>query len=429
MNISNSGRPKRLRRGPCRLLALGVVVALSAAACSADASGPPRAVNASGAGGKALDEVRLDGRTYRVPQPLPAAPPGTLIAATDHGPDARIGGAGRWTVLHHSADAHGKDIAVSATVLVPRGAAPPGGRPVIAWAHGTTGVADGCAPSQAANLGYNVYAQEAGAFLRAGYAVVATDYPGLGTPGMHTYLVGPDEGNAVVDSVTAARGLLPDLAPTWFAVGHSQGGQAALFAARAAGRSSGTRFGGAVAVAPASHLDVMLPGVIAAHQPGSLAFALYSLAGLGATDPSVDLPRLLGPTAHRTAQQVFQECLTVRHPSLSGITTEQALPLTRAQLASVGGKMAAYGNPDRAAVTAPVLIVQGGADQDVPATWTAQVARNLRALGSPAVTERTYPGSGHDDVLGQSVCDVLAFLGSHNGLSPGGCSPFRARSG
>ncbi|WP_223770092.1 alpha/beta hydrolase family protein, partial [Streptomyces huiliensis] len=408
--------------------AVAAAAALTAAACSA---GGPEGAGAGGGGGsgKTLAEVRLDGHTYRVPQPLPPAPPGSPIAATRHGPDARTGAAERWTVLHHSADAHGKDIAVSTTVLVPAGAAPAGGRPVLAWAHGTTGIADACAPSHAANLGYNVYAQEAGAFLRAGYAVVATDYPGLGTPGTHTYLVGPDEGNAVVDSVTAARRLLPDLAPVWFAVGHSQGGQAALFAARAAGRAPGTRFGGAVAVAPASHLDAMLPGVVAAHQPGSLAFALYSLAGLGATDPGVDLPRLLGPAATRTARQVFDECLTAPHPALTRTTTEQAIPLDRAQLATVGGKMAAYGNPDRAAVRSPVLIVQGGADQDVPAAWTAQVARNLRALGSPSVAERMYAGAGHDDVLGRSFCDVLAFLAAHGGPSAKGCSPFRAAVG
>lgn len=420
-----SDRRRTRRRRPAWPLAAATALALAAAACSADGSGPAGAADA----GERPAGVRLDGHTYQVPQPLPPAPPGTPIAATRHGPDPRTGAAERWTVLHHSSDAHGRDIAVSGTLLVPRGAPPPGGRPVVAWAHGTTGIADACAPSQAANLGFDVYAQEAGAFLRAGYAVVATDYPGLGTPGPHTYLVGPDEGNAVVDSVTAAHRLLPDLAPTWFAVGHSQGGQAALFAARAADRAAGTRFGGAVAVAPASHLDAMLPGVIAAHQPGSLAFALYSLAGLNATDPGVDLARLLGPSATRTARQVFEECLTAPHPALARTTTEAALPLDRAQLAVVGGKMAAYGNPDRSAVRAPVLLVQGGADQDVPAAWTAQVARNLRALGSPSVTERAYAGAGHDDVLGRSFCDVLAFLGAHGGTSAKGCVPFRAETG
>ncbi|GAA0416911.1 alpha/beta hydrolase family protein [Streptomyces luteireticuli] len=415
MGIASTCRTKAVRG------ALGTALVLAAAqGCSGDGGSPDRE---AGGGGR-LPAVETTGSTYRIPRPLAPAPGGTPIAASDRGTDAAFGPARRWTVLYHSADAHGADIAVSATLLVPDGPPPDGGRPVVAWAHGTTGVADACAPSHAADLGDAVYVQEIRAFLRAGYVVAATDYPGLGTPGMHTYLVGADEGNAVVDSVLAARRILPGTSATWFAAGHSQGGQAALFAARAARRAPGLRFGGAVAVAPASHLDTMLPGVIAAHQPGQLAFALYSLAGLATTDPSVSLPRLLGPAAARTADQVFGECLKDRHPALSGVTTEQALPLDAARLAVLGRTMAAYGNPDRAAVPSPVLIVQGGDDQDVPAQWTAQVARNLRALGSPAVVERTYPGGGHDDVLGRSVCDVLAFFGEHGGRPAAPCVPF-----
>ncbi|WP_241833118.1 alpha/beta hydrolase family protein [Streptomyces caatingaensis] len=398
--------------------------ALGAALLLATAQGCGDGPSGAGAGGgDRFPAVETSGFTYRIPQPLAPAPGGTPIAVRDRGPDAAFAGARRWTVLHHSADSRGADIPVSATLLVPDGPPPDGGRPVVAWAHGTTGVADACAPSHAADLGDPAYVREIRAFLEAGYAVAATDYPGLGTPGMHSYLVGADEGNAVVDSVLAARRIVPGLAATWFAAGHSQGGQAALFAARAAGRAPGLRFGGAVAVAPASHLDAMLPGVISSHEPSQLTFALYSLAGLATADRSVDLPGLLGPAAARTADRVFGECLKDRHPSLAGVTTEQALPFGPSRLAALGRTMAGYGNPDRAAIAAPVLIVQGGDDQDVPARWTAQVAGNLRALGSPAVTERTYPGSGHDDVLGRSVCDVLAFLAGHGGRPAGRCAP------
>ncbi|WP_246430682.1 lipase family protein [Streptomyces rectiverticillatus] len=426
-------RTRRGRRWPRVLIALGVALPLAAGGCSDGSPEPPARGVGPGAGpgaaGGALPGIGITGRTYQVPQPLPPAAPGTLIAANDHGTDARIAGARRWTVLYHSRNAHDADVPVSGVVLVPPGPPPPGGRPVVAWAHGTTGVADTCAPSHAANLGYNAYAQEIGAFLKAGYAVTATDYPGLGTPGMHTYLVGADQGNAVVDSVTAAHRLLPDLAPTWFTVGHSQGGQASIFAANATKRAPDLRFGGAVAIAPASHLNVMLPGVIAAHNPGQLTFALYSLAGLNATDPSVDLPRLLGPSAMRTATQVFEECINDPHPSLIRTPSEQAIPLNSARLAALGRTMAAYGNPDHTAVRSPLLIIQGGNDLDVPAQWSAQVARNLRALGSPEITERTYPGSGHDDVLGRSSCDILDFLNKHGGRPTGACTPFRTLPG
>ncbi|MEU5438271.1 alpha/beta fold hydrolase [Streptomyces sp. NPDC020719] len=365
---------------------------------------------------------------YRVPQPLPERPPGTLIAATDHGTDTRFGGARHWTLLYHSVNAHRVDIPVSGTVLLPPGAPPRGGWPVVSWAHGTTGVADSCAPSHMTNLGSDVYARELRALLRAGYAVTASDYPGLGTPGMHTYLVGADEGNAVVDIVTAARHLLPGLGNVWFAVGHSQGGQAALFAAQAPGRGA-TRLAGTVAIAPASHLETMLPGVKASHVPSELSFAFYALAGLTATDPSRTLPSLLGPPTADLAARVLARCQTAGYPELSHLDTERALPLSTGQLARIGAQMGAYGDPDRTAIPTPVLVIQGQDDHDVPPVWTAAVVNNLRRLGSPSISARTYPGADHDQVLGRSICDLLAFLSTHTGRTPGPCTPFRTHPG
>lgn len=416
----------RLRRASERLVAAVAAVAIGATASACSAGPPTRSAPGSAAASAnpgAVPRVGVEGHTYRVPQPLPHAAPGTLIAATDKGPDGRFAGARRWTVLYHSVDAHGADIPVSGTVLVPPGAPPPGGRPVVSWAHGTTGVADSCAPSQSPDLGNRAFAQQVRTFLQNGYAVTATDYPGLGTPGMHTYLVGADEGNAVTDIVAAAHHLLPDLAATWFAVGHSQGGQAALFAARTARRSGGLRLGGTVAIAPASHLETMLPGVIASHQSSELSFVLYSLAGLSATDPSVDLHSLIGPTAAGTASRVLEVCLKSTYPLLGHTSTEQALPLSSDRLDRLGREMAGYGDPDRAAIAGPVLVVQGGADEDVPPQWTDEVVGHLRALGSPQVTEGRYPGLGHEGVLGPSSCDLLAFLGAHGGRPASHCVP------
>ncbi|MFI9722133.1 alpha/beta hydrolase family protein [Streptomyces sp. NPDC052396] len=433
MNISGGGRAEdrataasspRARRA-AGILAAGTALAVAAAAA---ACAPDRAQSADRPDA-ALPAVRVTDHTYEVPQPLAPAAPGSLIAASEKGPAPQLGDARRWTVLYHSATSRGADTAVSGTLLLPNGTPPTGGWPVVSWAHGTTGVADKCAPSHTANLGYNAYAQELRALVRAGYAVAATDYAGLGTPGMHTYLVGPDEGNAVVDIVTAARKLLPGLSPTWFALGHSQGGQAALFAANAAHRAPGLRFGGSVAIAPASHLETMLPGVIASHVSSELSFALYSLAGLSASDPSVDLRRMLGPVAGRTAARVLGECLRSSYGVLKGVSTEQTLPFNREQLAELGGKMGAYGDPDRAAIKSPVLVIQGGADQDVPPQWTAEVVGRLRALGSPSVVDRVYPAGDHDQVLGESICDLLSFLAAHGGRPAAACTPYHTDLG
>ncbi|MEU7061357.1 alpha/beta fold hydrolase [Streptomyces sp. NPDC046197] len=405
--------------------AVSAVVAAGAGGCFSSHTAADPAVNRP-ATSAAPAPVAMAGHTYRVPEPLPAGTPGVLIAATGHGPDARLAGARRWTVLYHSTDAHGRDVPVSGTVLLPPGAPPQDGWPVVSWAHGTTGVADACAPSQLPDVGSGAYSQELAALVHAGYAVAASDYPGLGTPGMHTYLVGTDEGNAVADIVTAAHRLEPGLGRVWFAVGHSQGGQAALFAAHAAHPPAAQRLGGVVAIAPASHLESMLAGVKASRVPGELSFALYSLAGLAATDPtnaSVSLRSLLGNAAAATASRILAECSTNNAPLLKGLDTGKMLPLSADQLHRIGERMGAYGDPDRAPVPVPALIIQGEADHDVPPAWTDQVVAHLRRLGSPAVLEHTYPGAGHDQVLGQSICDLLVFLSTHGGTRLAACTP------
>jgi pimeloyl-ACP methyl ester carboxylesterase len=132
-------------------------------------------------------------------------------------------------VLYRSTGLYGEPIAVSGIVIIPASPVPPHGRPVVAWAHPTSGVWPRCAPSLAIFLFQQI--QGLRNMLRIGYVVAATDYPGLGTAGPHPYLVGISEGRAVLDSVRAARALPEAHAGRRFAVwGHSQGGQAALYA-------------------------------------------------------------------------------------------------------------------------------------------------------------------------------------------------------
>src|SRR5271155_707075 len=133
-----------------------------------------------------------------------------------------------WRVLYRSRGLHDEPIAVSGIVIAPHGAAPQGGRPIVAWAHPTTGVVTRCAPS----LAFFVFQQIQGLreLAAQGYVVAATDYPGLGGPGVHPYLVGESEARAVLDIVRAAHSMQGLGASSQFAVwGHSQGGQAALF--------------------------------------------------------------------------------------------------------------------------------------------------------------------------------------------------------
>lgn len=137
--------------------------------------------------------------------------------------------------LYRSTGPKGEPIPVSGAIFIPSGPAPAGGRNVIAWAHPTSGVMPACAPSLYPH--FEALMWNLGDMLNQGYVVVATDYPGLGTDGIHPYLIGESEGRAVLDSVRAARDFPNSGASNRFAVwGHSQGGHAALYTGELAAR-------------------------------------------------------------------------------------------------------------------------------------------------------------------------------------------------
>src|SRR5439155_1171000 len=184
---------------------------------------------------------------------LPATP-GVLLRGE---PSSRAAppGAQAWRILYTTTrDDHTPAVA-SAVVLAATGV-PAGPRPVLAWAHGATGIAPACAPSLLADpLGSGAMPGLDQALAR-GWVVVATDYPGLGTGGPHPFLIGQGEARSVLDAVRAARHLpgvtLGDRTVVW---GHSQGGNAALWTGiLAPGYAPDAGVVGVAALAPGSEL-------------------------------------------------------------------------------------------------------------------------------------------------------------------------------
>ncbi|WP_235201286.1 alpha/beta fold hydrolase [Microbacterium sp. CH12i] len=201
-------------------------------------------------------EQRTDAPFYVLPTPLPTAAPGTIIRSE---PIASVPtGSKAWRVLYHSRDLTGDDIAVSGVVIVPDGPVPDGGRTIVSWAHPTTGAAAKCAPSLARDPFELIEGLHE--LLAAGYAIAATDYPGLGVDGASSYLLGIPESNSMLDAARAARALTDtgasDRLLLW---GHSQGGQAALFAAeRAAAYAPELTLEGVAVAAPAANLSALM---------------------------------------------------------------------------------------------------------------------------------------------------------------------------
>jgi acetyl esterase/lipase len=187
---------------------------------------------------------------------LAANAPGSLIGV-EVMPGAP-GGAVAYRVLYNSTGLSGEPIPVSGVIIVPDGPAPAEGRPILAWAHPTTGIVSRCAPSLARVFFASV--QGLRDMLARGYIVAGTDYPGLGTPETHPYLVGISEGRAVLDSVRAAQQIPGAGAGRTFAVwGHSQGGHAALFTGFLAKQyAPELQLVGIAAAAPATDLRALM---------------------------------------------------------------------------------------------------------------------------------------------------------------------------
>lgn len=352
---------------------------------------------------------------YKPPKGLPKQH-GTLIWARGASGLVPLQDA-RYTklVLYSSRTAQGAKDAISGSVSVPKGKPPKGGWPVITWAHGTTGVADICAPSQdvagsSAGTGETYINDDLNAWLRAGYAVLRTDYEGLGTPGKHPYLVGTSEGRSVLDIVQAARQLDKSISKRYLIAGHSQGGHAALFAAGLAKSwAPGLKLRGTVAFAPASHILEQASFLPALTSPSSLtALATLILDGASTQSSAINVNQLLSDRVLQFYPLLQQQCLSrLGQPDeLGGIPPSQ-LERSGADLSALNPVLAAM-NP-AVTTSAPILIPQGESDNTVFPFLTSALKDQLVGLGDQ-VTYKTYPGIDHVGVVTAGEADALAFF-------------------
>jgi secretory lipase len=413
----SSRRPKR--RGPATTILLAFAVA-GCAGQDDDRSTPPTTgpVSPSAASPvlrtSAPTEVSMPAAPtddfYAAPDPLPDGPPGSVIWAE---PVAAPDGARAWRVLYHSRTVSDEDVAVSGLVIAPDREPPPGGFPVIAYAHGTTGLADTCAPSRRAQpLGTaddTTGELPVPPFWDAGYVVAATDYEGLGTPGPHPYLVGGSEGRGVLDSIRAAR-QLPDAHAGDDAgvVGISQGGHAALFSGELADRyapDAGLR--AVVALAPGAELAqaaMLLMG-----DPSVVGFGVAIGAGFAAAHPEVRLEDVLTPSALERVDVLETGCIDDILETYAG-PAEETLRIDALMQPPWPGLLD-ENTPGRVPTPVPVFVGQGEADPLVVPELTDALVVRLCAIGDE-VTYRRYPGESHSGVVEASQDDVLEWVGN-----------------
>jgi len=366
---------------------------------------------------EATAQLQGDGRTpafYSWNGPVPAAP-GKLLRSEPVELPLLIPGAARGLrILYSSTDGVGDKArtVVSGDLFFPAGEAPAGGWPLVAWAHGTVGLDDICAPSlQGRSFRDVTYLSH---WLSAGYALVATDYQGLGTPGPHPYLNARPEAYSLLDAIRAVQGRFHELAQKVVIVGQSQGGHAAFAAATyKAAYAPELDLRGTVATGtPYISAPESLLGSDAQWQGGeddTIYYRLYLLLMAQQTGPEIDLSTVLTPLG----RQLFEQARAVCNTRLE-FDTEGA-QLTRANAFRPGAlvrTLRALG-PRFAYPTLkagqPVFLGIGARDEEVPAAGQLQLAKLACAAGT-TMEVHLYPEATHGQTVNLSLQDSLPFV-------------------
>jgi pimeloyl-ACP methyl ester carboxylesterase len=309
-------------------------------------------------------------------------------------------------IAYHSRDVAGHEVVTTAVVLLPRGTVPAGGWPVIAWAHGTSGVAHQCAPS----LMKDVYYGDEGLkeMLQSGFAVVATDYHGLGGPGAHPWVSKQSQAQDVIYSVAAARKAVSSLGHRWVADGHSQGGLAAWGVAELESTLDDPDYLGAISVAGALRLEAFME-FMDQSQGGLTMYLGYMAWALHTRFPEFRPQDLLTPQAMKLYGSITTEgCwyygyAAFRHMPRQGVLQRswRANPfVVRFAQENLQGEQR---------ISKPLLVLAGEADMSVPIAGVRETVARACARGS-ALSFKSYPGLDHDPTMSHSMPDQLAWM-------------------
>jgi pimeloyl-ACP methyl ester carboxylesterase len=327
------------------------------------------------------------------------AQPGHLIRLEPFSKKLPAGTQG-WRLLYVTTRSNGS-LAVASAVVFASKTSSASPRPVIAWAHGTTGIVSGCAPSVMADPFANVPAVER--IAGEGWVYVAPDYVGLGTAGRHAYLVGDETARSMLDAVRAANaipGLFVDRRMVVW--GHSQGGHSALWTGiRARDHAPDIELLGVAAQAPASDLTAL---VMASKSSvfGKIVSA-YVTQAYGATYPGLNVDDELHPFSKVIAQDIASRCVGDRTTLFS---VGQTLLLPRDGIFRRDPTQGEFGarlsqNTPRGAISVPVFIAQGVHDDVVlPDIQRRYVAE--RCAAGLSILYREYDGLDHVSLVGRN---------------------------
>ncbi|MCF8571210.1 lipase family protein [Gordonia sp. HY002] len=350
----------------------------------------------------------------------PGTPPGTLIRSEPFTRDLPPG-AQAWRILYTTTRDEGRAATASALVVAPEDP-PTGPRPVIAWAHGTTGVARGCAPSLLDEPFQAGATPALPQVIDSGSVLVATDYIGLGTPGPSPYVIGQGEARSVLDSVRAARTMrglhLADETVVW---GHSQGGHAALWTGiLAPSYAPDVNVLGVAALAPAADLVGLATDLTT--MTGGPLLAAYVVDAYARGYSEVHRADYLDVQARLPMRAMAARCL---HEPAATVSVIEALllgddPYSQSPAQGPLGARLAQNTPSEK-LSMPVFIAQGSDDPLINPQGQQRFAAAQCASGS-TVEFSMYPGLDHLSIVAPdspAVADLLSWTtGREKGAEP-----------
>jgi pimeloyl-ACP methyl ester carboxylesterase len=338
--------------------------------------------------------------------------PGHILRSEPLDPSYGLAAAGQqFRILYTSTDGVGGSapVAVSGAYFVPRGTPPAGGWPLVAWAHGTTGIADTCAPS------WNVRSKRDAAYLNTwlgqGYAIVATDYQGLGTPGPHPYLAARPEAYSVLDSVRAVLRGFPGIANKIVIIGQSQGGQAAFATAGTAPvyapelNISGTVATGVPITAPGGPRPA--PASANAVDP-TAAYSLYIAIRIQQANPSLQPNQLVTARALPLLEQARTTCVAAMFQAVQAAGLNRETTVTPGFNTAIRSVLLSM-EYQTLKLRQPLFTGTGEYDHDVMPARQLMLVRNACAEGT-IVEAHLYAGLNHGETVNASLKDSVPFV-------------------
>ncbi|MGN6722972.1 MAG: alpha/beta hydrolase family protein [Marmoricola sp.] len=333
-------------------------------------------------------------------------------------PGAREG----WKVTYVSTDVFGNKTPVTGEVFIPQGTPPAGGWPVLSWAHGTSGLADKCAPS---NMGPAEPARDFAylhTWMSQGYAVVATDYAGLGTPGLPAYLNGLSEAHNIVDMVKAGRAFANagpayrQLASKFVIIGQSQGGGAAIYSARyaTAFAGPGLSYRGAVGTGTPANIEKTLliigPKVppVKALPAGITSYMGYIFASLRYVYPQLGIDNILTAEGRKYLALAEQQCVNDYETSVAATNLGDWFTKPVALLPNFATIVNKYMAMPTSGFDKPFFMANGLLDTDVPFAVVLPYILQLELNRQP-LTFHTYP-TDHNGTMNASLPDSIPFV-------------------